>query len=176
MSNTIRHMRDVVTAHWPLRSPLLLSYRAIASRPHVCRRRKRCQVFIMAAYSRIIEEESDDTDRYRALMHQLPRRFHELGRDGQAAVLLEWPPLTGSRWDVLLAAVVEQIARLHDHAIPAWVEEPERFLEDPWVIARSREIASESVLFAPGAFIRHSVFPDPLDLDARGGKTHVWVP
>ena len=132
--------------------------------------------FTLAAYSRIIEEEPDDADRYRALMHQLPRRFHELGRDDQAAVLLERPPLTGSRWDVLLAAVVEHIARLHDHAIPAWVEEPERFLEDPWVIARSREIAAESVLYSPGAFIRHSVFPDPLDLDARGGETHVWVP
>ncbi len=132
--------------------------------------------FTLEAYSRIIKDEPDDADRYRALMHQLPRRFHELRRDEQAAVLLERPPLTGSRWDVLLAAVVEHIARLHQHAIPAWVDEPERFLEDPWVIARSRVIAEESVLYAPGAFIRHSVFPDPLDLDARGGETHVWVP
>ena len=115
-------------------------------------------------------------DRYAALVHQLPRRFHELGREEQFAALAEPPPLTRTRWDALLAAVVEHIARLHDHPVAEWVDEPERFLERPWVIARNPAIAADSVLYAPAAFIRHSVLPDPLDLDARGGEKQEWVP
>ena len=130
----------------------------------------------LAAYSRIIGEEADDSARYRALMHQLPRRFHKLPRSEQAAAIREPPPLTGTRWDALLAAVVEHIARLHGHAVPEWVDEPRRFLERPWVISRNPVIAADSLLYAPGAFIRHGALPDPSDLDARGGETHEWIP
>ena len=109
-------------------------------------------------------------DHYAALVHPLPRRVHELGREEQSAALAEPPPLTGTRWDALLAAVVEHAARLHDHGVPEWVDEPERFLEHPCVIA------ADSVLYAPAAFIRHSVLPDPLDLGARGGEKHERIP
>ena len=131
--------------------------------------------FTLQAYSRIIEEE-DDEGRYRALMHQLPRRFHALGREEQAAALLAPPPLTGAPWDALLAAVVEHIARLHDHPVPAWVDEPARFLETPWMISSNPAIAADALLYSPAAFIRHGALPDPLDLDARGGERHEWVP
>ena len=86
------------------------------------------------------------------------------------------PPLTGTRWDALLAAVVEHIARLHGHRVPPWGNEPARFLEVPWVISTNRVVAADSVLYSPGAFIRHSVFPDPADLDVRGGERHAWLP
>lgn len=132
--------------------------------------------FALATYSRIIQEEAEDDVRYRALIHQLPRQFHGLERTAQAAALLEPPPLTGTRWDAFLAAVVEHVARLHGHPIPEWIDEPARFLERPWVISRIPAIAADSVLYAPAAFIRHSVLPDPLDLDARGGETRKWDP
>ncbi len=105
-----------------------------------------------------------------------PRRFHSVSRELQAAALLEPPSLSGTRWDSLLAAVVEHLAWLHGHPIPAWVNEPERFLEMPWVIPRNRTMASDAVLYAPAAFIRHGALPDPLDLDARGGERFAWVP
>lgn len=109
-------------------------------------------------------------------MHDLPRRFHLRSRDEQAAFLQERPRLTHTRWDALLAAVVEHIARLHDLPVPGWVDEPERFLATPWVISQNPVTAADSVLYAPGAFIRHGALPDPLDLDARGGEKHAWVP
>ena len=132
--------------------------------------------FSLASYSRTIEGDFDDRDRYGVLMHQLPRQFHSLAPADQAAALLEVPPLTGTRWDALFAAVVEHIARLHDHPVPEWVNEPARFLDMPWVISTNPVIAADSLLYAPGAFIRHSVFPDPRDLDARGGEKHAWIP
>ncbi|MCY4593853.1 MAG: hypothetical protein OXC19_03525 [Bryobacterales bacterium] len=74
----------------------------------------------------------------------------------QAAALLEAPPLTDTRWDAHLAAVVEHIARLHGHPVPAWVHEPERFLEHVWIIPRDRTMREAAVLYSPAAFIRHS--------------------
>ena len=133
--------------------------------------------FSLDAYRRLIVEDAADSERYRWLIHQLPREFHGLSRAEQAVALTERPGLTGERrWDAFLAAVVEHIARLHDHPVPAWVDEPERFLDLPCVFARGRVIGYDSVLFAPAAFIRHSVLPDPRDLDARGGEKHEWVP
>lgn len=126
--------------------------------------------FSLASYSRTISGNLDDLDRYCALMHQLPRQFHELTAADQAAALSDRPPLTGTRWDALLAAVVEHIARLHSHNVPDWVNEPDRFLTLPWVISTNPVIAADSVLYAPASFIRHSVFRDPLDLDARGAR------
>ena len=130
--------------------------------------------FTLPAYSQIIEGE-DNEGRYRALMQQLPRRFHALRREDQAAALVA-PPLTGTPWDALLAAVVEHIARLHDHPVPAWVDEPARFLDPPWMISSNAAIAADALLYSPAAFIRHGALPDPLDLDARGGERHEWVP
>ena len=53
--------------------------------------------FALSAYSQIIRDEKEDDARHRALMHQLPRRFHRLDRVLQAAALLGAPPLTGLR-------------------------------------------------------------------------------
>ena len=133
--------------------------------------------FSFDAFRRVIVGEQSDSERHRVLIHQLPREFHGLSRREQAAALADPPALTGERrWDAFLAAIAEHVARLHDHPVPAWVDEPERFLDLPWVLARTRIIGHDSVLFAPGAFIRHSVLPDPLDLDARGGEKHEWIP
>ena len=132
--------------------------------------------FHLAIYCRVIESESEDAHTYAMLIHDLPRRFHLRSREKQKAFLRERPPLTHTRWDALLAAVVEHIARLHDLPVPEWVDEPERFLDTPWVISQNPVTAADSVLYAPGAFIRHGALPDPLDLDARGGEKHAWVP
>ena len=107
--------------------------------------------FSLASYSRTIAADLDDMDRYCALMHQLPRQFHRLTESDQAEALLDPPPLTGTRWDALLAAVVEHIARLHRHQVPEWVNEPDRFLAIPWVISSNPVIAADSVLYAPAS-------------------------
>ena len=132
--------------------------------------------FELAVYCRLIENESEDAHTYAMLIHDLPRRFHLRTPEEQTAFLRERPPLTGTRWDALLAAVVEHIARLHGHPVPEWVDEPERFLDTPWVISKNPVTAADSVLYSPGAFIRHGALPDPMDLDARGGEKHAWVP
>ena len=122
-------------------------------------------------YCRTIETARNDDERYRMIIHDLPRRFHASSRDGQVHALAEAPPLTGTNWDALLAAVAEHIAIIHDHPIPDWCDEPERFLDIPWLPARigGMDMAS-SWVDSPGAFLRHGALPDPADLDERGGE------
>lgn len=92
----------------------------------------------LRAYTAAIEDGWTDPELLRAILHDLPRRFHGLSPAGQAKVLAEVPPTTGSRWDALLAATVEHIAVLHGHTPPAWVDEPARFLAETWVVTYSR--------------------------------------
>ena len=127
-------------------------------------------------YSNAVTEGWKRADIYRAIIHEIPRLFHSLDPEAQRQAIKDAPTLTGTPWDALIAAVVEHIARLHGQDIPAWVEEPERFLGETWVVSRLPLIRYESLAFAPGAFIRHGALPDPRDLDARGGERHAWAP
>ena len=117
-----------------------------------------------------------ESDIYRVMIHDLPRSFHALRAREQKTVLDTPPDLTGTRWDALLAAIAEHIARLHGHEPPAWTEEPARFLDVPWIVTPIRENRIRDAVYAPPAFIRHGAIPDPRDLDARGGERHAWIP
>lgn len=134
------------------------------------------QLLRLQDYSDAVSQKWRQADLYRALIHELPRVFHSLDRDAQRQALEPAPGLTGSKWDALMAAVVEHLATLHGHEVPEWVNERERFLDVPWIISRLPLIRQESLAFAPAAFIRHGALPDPRDLDARGGERHAWVP
>lgn len=130
----------------------------------------------LSEYTRAVDAGWPDDDIGRAIIHDLPRRFHALPPAAQKRVLSEAPPLTNTRWDALLAATAEHIARLHGHPVPDWVDEAPRFLDPPWVLSNVRRIRIDSILYAPAAFIRHGALPDPKDLDARGGEKHEWLP
>ena len=130
----------------------------------------------LTEYTDAVNAGWPDGDIGRAIIHDLPRRFHALPPEDQKRVLSEAPPLTNTRWDALLAATAEHVAGLHGHPLPAWVDEPARFLDPPWVLSEVRRIRIDSILYAPAAFIRHGALPDPKDLDARGGEKHEWLP
>ena len=72
--------------------------------------------------------------------------------------------------------MAEHVARLHGHQLPAWIDEPERFLDRTWVLPDIPFMRRNAILYAPAAFIRHGALPDPRDLNARGGERHAWVP
>ena len=130
----------------------------------------------LRAYTAAIEDGWTDPELLRAILHDLPRRFHALSPAAQAKILAEVPPLTGCRWGALLAATVEHVATLHGHTPPAWVGEPARFLAETWVVTDVPSIRMDAIAFAPAAFIRHGALPDPRDLDHRCGEHRAWVP
>ena len=57
-----------------------------------------------------------------------------MDRDAQRRVLEQAPPLTGTGWDALLAAMAKYLAELHGHPVQQWMDEPERFLDETWVL------------------------------------------
>ena len=94
------------------------------------------------------------------LIHDLPRAFHSLGPEQQRSVLDNAPPLTGTPWDALLAAMAEHLAELHGHPTRKWMDEPERFLDHTWVLARNAAIRANALAFGPPAFVRHGTVID----------------
>ena len=135
--------------------------------------------FTVGIYRGCILDDSIRNDEYgyceRLLIRDLPRRFHQLTRELQVAALEGYVEVTPyPKWDALLAAIVEHIAILHAHRPPDWTQEPERFLEIPWVIPTLPSIARRAVLGASAVFIKHGVFPDPREFDKRGGEIYEW--
>ena len=123
-----------------------------------------------------IGEGWPEADIQRWIVCGLPREFRALSAVDQRRILAERVPLTHTKWDALLAAMVEHLARLHGYEQPAWVDEPERFLDSPWVLSPVPAIRMEALMFAPAAFLRHGAVPDPRDLDGRGGERDEWAP
>ena len=123
-----------------------------------------------------IEAGWPEVDIERWIVCELPRQFHARSAAEQREALAERVPLTHTKWDALLAAMVEHVARLHGHEPPAWVDEPERFLDSTWVLSPLPSARMHSLMFAPAAFLRHGAIPDPRDLDARGGERYDWTP
>ena len=134
------------------------------------------QVKSLADYAAGVTERWSSDTMARMIVHDLPRQFIDLGRDAQRRVLEEAPPLTGTAWDALLAAMAEHLAELHHHAVQPWMDEPERFLDETWVLDKNTSIRLNALAFGPPAFVRHGTVIDPRDLDARGGERREWVP
>ena len=132
--------------------------------------------FSLLDYIEGIREGWPEADIQRWIVCGLPRGFHARSAAEQREALQERVPLTGTKWDALLAAMVEHVARLHGHEAPPWVDEPERFLDSTWVLSPLPTARMNSLMFAPAAFLRHGAIPDPRDLDRRGGERYDWTP
>ncbi len=129
----------------------------------------------MPEYAQAVIDGWSEGDLLRLHLHGLPRSLMGLDRKQRIELLAERPPITGTPWDVLLAAIVEHVCELHDLDPPAWSQEPERFLDIPHFFTNQYRYA-ETMVYAPAAFLRHGALANARDLDARGGETHVWIP
>ena len=128
--------------------------------------------FRIADYVSTIENGRNEIERFRMIVCDLPRRFHAASRPIQECSLTDPPSLTGTKWDALLAAMAEHLAILHDHEIPAWCDEPERFLRLPWVPLGELlpGICASAYIDTPASFVRHGALVEPSSLDRRGGE------
>ena len=95
----------------------------VHARTAVRDRALRIPPFRLNTYIEGIRQGWPEHDIERVIVRGLPRHFHAQSRQTQTARLGERVPLTHTRWDALLAAMVEHLAQLHDHPVPAWVNE-----------------------------------------------------
>ncbi len=69
------------------------------------------------------------------------------------------PPSTGdARYDALLAALVEHLCAKTGTPIPAWVEDPERFIEPWWFVSGLSRLHASALVQSPISFARRGVF------------------
>ena len=126
-------------------------------------------------YASGVDEGWPDIELYRLIVRGLQRNFHSGTNADRAALLSRRPHLTGTRWDAALAAVVEHTALTHGWTPPEWVNEPERFLEEPaQLLGWPRN--DNDLVWLPGSFARRGVIIDALDLDERAGDSRQWCP
>ena len=109
-----------------------------------------------------------EQDLYRAIVVNLPRQLQALDKDARRRVLAAPPPLTHTPWDALIAAVAEHVAMRDGLGIEAWMNAPERFVDEPW-LAGNKIMRWEAMWYTPAAFVRHGTPVHPSDLDERGG-------
>jgi hypothetical protein len=71
----------------------------------------------------------------------------------------ERPDSTGDRgFDALLAAIVEHVCAKASIAVPAWVDEPSRFLDTWWFVSGLRSLHADALVHTPISFARRGVF------------------
>jgi transcriptional regulator with XRE-family HTH domain len=85
--------------------------------------------------------------------------FRASSRPGRIALLQKKPPPTGdARFDAALAGVAELFAAEGAIPAPAWVEEPERFVEPWWFVASRPAFHAYTLAHTPAVMARHGVF------------------
>ncbi len=83
------------------------------------------------------------------------------------AGLVKTPPgMTGeTRWDALIAAVVEDESATRDVPPPYWTNEESRFARPLWYLSDNKALHAWELATAPGAFVRHGVLAARAELE-----------
>lgn len=69
------------------------------------------------------------------------------------------PDSTGSdRYDALLAGIVEYACATHRVLAPAWVNDPDFFLNEFWFVSGMRSLHADAIVHSPISFKRRGVF------------------
>jgi hypothetical protein len=82
--------------------------------------------------------------------------------------LTEQPPgLVGdTRWDALIAAVVEDESTRRDVSPPRWTNDQSRFTKPFWYLAEIPELHDWELAGSPASFIRHGVLASESELES----------
>ena len=123
--------------------------------------------------ARGVAEGWTEVELYRITVRQIQRVFHNGTAADRKAMLGRRPATTGTVWDAVLAATIEHAALIHGYEPPEWVNEPERFRDEPAILLE--EYSEGRTAFQPGPFARHGVVIDVADLDWRTGDGRQWT-
>jgi hypothetical protein len=87
------------------------------------------------------------------------RLFDSQPLDRRAALVAETPqPCGDTRYDALLAAIVEHLCARDGLPVPSWVEEPGRFLDTWWFVSGLPRLHASALVQSPISFARRGVF------------------
>ena len=67
-------------------------------------------------------------------------------------------PTGSSRYDAMLAGVVEYACATHRVVAPAWVNDPQFFLDEFWFVSGMKSLHADAIVHSPISFKRRGVF------------------
>lgn len=108
----------------------------------------------------------DEAERFRMVLEFVRAwREDEIPPNERQVLLAGEPPSCGdARWDALLAALAEHLARTSGLPVPSWTLLPKRFLDRPFFPITHRSVRTAALVASPAAFRRRGVFLDPESL------------
>jgi transcriptional regulator with XRE-family HTH domain len=103
-------------------------------------------------------EQGNERDALR-LLFGFADDFRGSSRAGRILLLADEPPSTGEkRFDAALAGIAEFFAAEGAISSPAWVNDPDRFVEPWWFVASRPAFHAYTLANTPAVFARHGVF------------------
>ena len=95
----------------------------------------------------------------RRLAFSFVEEFDRAGASDRLAMVTERPmPTSDPRYDALLAGLVEHLCARWEVAIPAWVEDPERFIVPWWFVSGLKRLHAAALAESPISLARRGVF------------------
>jgi hypothetical protein len=87
------------------------------------------------------------------------RQFDAAATSEKVQMVSERPaPTTDPRYDALLGALVEHLCARWEVPVPAWVQDPDRFLSQWWFVSGLRSLHASALAQSPISFARRGVF------------------
>lgn len=118
----------------------------------------RYQPMTLAALGRRLAQADSESERRRLVLEFL-EEFRWEPLDEQAGLLEAPPAPTGDqRYDALLAALAEHLAYHDDLAVPDWVYDDDRFLDQWWFPIDLPSVRADALVHSPGAFRIRGIF------------------
>lgn len=100
-----------------------------------------------------------DEDSARRLAFRFVEQFERADPAGHQRMVEVAPLPTGDRrYDALLASLVEYCCVHHHMSPPAWVDAPNRFLEQWWFVSGIKSLHANALVHSPISFKRRGVF------------------
>lgn len=95
----------------------------------------------------------------RRLVLEFVEEYRWEPREVRATLLEARPAPTGDdRYDAMLAALAEHLAYHDDLAVPDWVYDDDRFLEQWWFPVDLPAVRADALVHSPGAFRIRGIF------------------
>jgi hypothetical protein len=92
------------------------------------------------------------------LLREFLDEFYPADSARKARMIADRPDQVGTVHDAYLGAVAEHLARRFNLPIPEWVDEPQRFLDNPFFAGGFEDLKAILLVESPLAFRRRQIF------------------
>ena len=118
-----------------------------------------------ATLAEVARRTLDQSQDFNSAMREFLDSFYMADKQDRSAMLAQQPDrLPDVREQAFLGAVAEHLARRWGCAIPAWSNDPDRFLTQPYFTTPIEDLKAMHLVQSPLAFRRRMIFTEAVPL------------